>query len=101
MSVRSIYPEDLATVIAMMRALWPTSEDNVFGDESVFVWERMMHAGSVDSSRYRSVHGPRDASWNRCRTSKDGGSIPICDAIGVGRALVDAEERWCLDHCYH
>jgi hypothetical protein len=39
MSVRPIRPDDLPAIIAMMRTLWPTSEDYDFADESVFFWQ--------------------------------------------------------------
>jgi aminoglycoside 6'-N-acetyltransferase I len=40
MSVRLLRDEELPIALEMMRALWPTSSDYDFSDETVFVHER-------------------------------------------------------------
>ena len=80
MSVRPSRPEDLAAVTAMMRALWPTSEAYDFGNESVFVWQRDNVRGLGGFISFSVRPWAEGASWHQCRTSKDGGSIPICEA---------------------
>ena len=100
MSVRPSRAEDLAAVSAMMRALWPTSEAYDFGGESVFVWQR-------DDAR--ELGGFISFSVRPWAEGCESAPVPYIEGwwvdpdlrgAGVGRALVNAVERWCLDHGY-
>lgn len=97
MSVRMMRPEDLSEVAAMMGALYPTEDVYDFSDETVFVWERQRGGlGGFLSFSLRSWAEGCDAT-----------PVPYIEGwwvasdlrrAGVGRALVEAVERWCLEH---
>ena len=97
MPVRPARPEEMADVAEMMRALWPTSNTYDFGDESVFVWQR------DDSSNLGGFISFSIRDWAEgCESAPvpyiEGWWVaPDLRGTGVGRALVLAVERWCIE----
>lgn len=83
----------------MMRALWPAAGDYDFRDETVFVWERPVGGlgGFVSFSLRPWAEGcdstpvPYIEGW---------WVAPDLRRAGVGRALVEAVERWCREQGY-
>jgi len=101
MSVRPVRPDELPDVVAMMHALWPTSEPYDFRDESVFVWQRDDRPG---------LGGFISVSIRPWAEGCESSPVPYIEGwwvapdlrgVGVGRALVATVERWCVDHGYH
>lgn len=97
MTTRRARPEDMPTVLAMMRAL--TGEEYDFDDEIVFVAERgdgapagfislslRAWAEGCDSTPVPYVEGWWVEAENRRR--------------GLGRALMVAAENWCRENGY-
>lgn len=100
MSVRPIGPDDLPAVVAMMRMLWPTSEDYDFGDESVFAWQRDDAPGLGGFVSF-SIRPWAEGCESAPVPYIEGWWVdPDLRGTGLGRALVSAVERWCLDHDY-
>lgn len=96
MPVRRMRQEDFPEVTAMMHALWPEEAANEFSNEQVFVWDRDTGGlGGFISLSLRSwaegcesVPVPYIEGW---------WVAPDLRLAGVGRALVDAAERWCRE----
>ena len=99
MGVRLMRPNEVGEVTEMMRALWPDAGDYDFGDETVFVWERSdgRLAGFASCSLRPWAEGclsmpvPYIEGW---------WVAPDLRRSGVGRALIEAIERWCCDNSY-
>lgn len=99
MAVRPIHDGDQDAVLAMMRALWPGAGDYDFADETVFVWEREggEPGGFVSFSLRAWAEGcdstpvPYIEGW---------WVAPDLRRSGVGRALIGAVERWCVENGY-
>jgi aminoglycoside 6'-N-acetyltransferase I len=100
MPVRPIRPEEAAEAAAMMRELWPTPHPYDFSDEMVLVWER-------DGDR--GLGGFISFSLRPWAEGCDSAPVPYIEGwwvapdlrgTGVGRALVTAVERWCVEHGY-
>ena len=92
-------PAELPEVAAMMRALWPASAHYDFADETVLVWERP--AGGLGGFVSFSVR-----PWAE---GCDSTPVPYIEGwwvaqdlrrAGIGRALIEAVERWCREHGY-
>ncbi|HJR58317.1 MAG TPA: GNAT family N-acetyltransferase [Vicinamibacterales bacterium] len=97
--VRLMRSVELPDVLEMMRSLWPDCGDYSFDDETVFVWERQGGGlGGFVSFTLRPWAEGCDATpvpyiegwW----------VAPDLRQAGVGRALVEAVERWCRAHGY-
>lgn len=99
MTVRPIRPDELPEGLAMMRALWPTSTDYDFGDETVFVWER--DGGSLGGFVSFSVRPWAEGCDSTPVPYVEGWWVaPDLRRAGVGRALVEAVEQWCRERGY-
>jgi aminoglycoside 6'-N-acetyltransferase I len=81
----------------MLRTLWPEDDDYDFSEEIVFVHERA--GGGLGGFVSLSVR-----PWAE---GCDAAPVPFVEAwwvdadlrgTGVGRALIDAAERWCRAH---
>ena len=99
MSVREMRPAEVSVVLGMMQALWPEAGTYDFGDETVFVWERENGAlgGFISFSLRPWAEG--------CQSTP----VPYVEGWwvdadlrqrGVGRALVEAVERWSRERGY-
>src|SRR5262245_51412755 len=92
-------PAELPEVVAMMCALWPAGAPYDFTDETVLVWERQAGGlgGFVSFSLRRWAEG--------CDTTPvpyiEGWWVaPELRRAGIGRALIEAVERWSRDRGY-
>ena len=100
MPVRPARPQELPDVAVMMHALWPNPDPYDFSDESVFVWQR------DDASDLGGFVSFSIRSWAEgCESSPvpyvEGWWVaPDLRGSGVGRALIAAVERWCLENGY-
>jgi aminoglycoside 6'-N-acetyltransferase I len=92
-------PEEEPEVAAMMREISPPDDEYDFSDETVYVWER-------PDGR---VGGFISVSLRPWAQGCDSEPVPFVEGwyvaadlrrTGVGRALVEAVERWCRDHGY-
>jgi len=99
MPVRLMRPDELPEAVAMMRALWPTSTEYDFGDETVFVWER----------EEGGLGGFASFSLRPWAEGCDSAPVPYIEGwwvahdlrrSSIGRALLSAVEQWCRDHGY-
>ena len=98
MTVRPIRREDLVEVEAMMHALWPSPDPYDFNDESIFVWQRDAGAGLGGFISF-SVRAWAEGCESSPVPYIEGWWVaPDLRGSGVGRALVEAVERWCLEH---
>lgn len=97
MSVRMMQDDEVPEVAAMMHALYRTEDPYDFFDETVFVWQRE-HGG---------LGGFISLSLRSWAEGCDAAPIPYIEGwwvapdlrgAGVGRALVEAVERWCHEH---
>jgi aminoglycoside 6'-N-acetyltransferase I len=79
-----------------MAKLWPGEDDYDFGGETVFVFEREAGGlgGFASVSVRPEVEGCRSA---RCPHVEGWWVDPDLRRHGVGRALLEAIERWCLE----
>lgn len=101
MSVRLNTPEDFAEIAAMMYALWPSPDPYDFSDESVFVWQRDDSRGLGGFISF-SVRARAEGCESSPVPYIEGWWVaPDLRGSKVGRALVTAVERWCLEHGYH
>ena len=100
MPVRPVHPDDLADVAAMMHALWPTSETYDFSDESVFVWQRDDRPGLGGFISFSVREWAEGCDSSPVPYIEGWWVAPDLRGTGVGRALVTAVERWCLEHGY-
>jgi aminoglycoside 6'-N-acetyltransferase I len=99
MPVRPMREEEVPDVTEMMRTLWPEGDSYDFSGETVFVWERKDGelGGFVSFSLRPWAEGcdstpvPYIEGW---------WVAPELRQAGVGRALVEAVERWCRDEGY-
>jgi aminoglycoside 6'-N-acetyltransferase I len=97
--VRLMRPDELPKVVDMMRALWPAGSDYDFRDETVFVWERP--AGGLGGFVSFSVRPWAEGCDSAPVPYIEGWWVgPDLRRAGVGRALVEAVERWCREHGY-
>lgn len=77
----------------MMRALWPTSLDYDFGNESVFVWVR--ESGRLGGFISFSLRPWAEGCEETPVPYIEGWWVaPDLRRRGVGRALVEAVEHW-------
>lgn len=89
--------EEASQVAAMMHELYATEDVYDFSDETVFVWERQggKLGGFVSFSLRPWAEGcdatpvPYIEGW---------WVTPDLRRAGVGRVLVEAVERWCVEH---
>ncbi len=99
MPVRPMREEEVPDVTEMMRTLWPEGDSSDFSGETGFVWERKDGelGGFVSFSLRPWAEGcdstpvPYIEGW---------WVAPELRQAGVGRALVEAVERWCRDEGY-
>ena len=91
---------ELADVAAMMHALWPSPGPYDFSDESVFVWERDNRAGLGGFVSFSIREWAEGCSSSPVPYIEGWWVAPDLRGSGVGRALVTAVERWCLEHGY-
>jgi aminoglycoside 6'-N-acetyltransferase I len=101
MTVRPIRLEDFVEVEAMMHALWLSPDPYDFSDESIFVWQRDDGPGLGGFISF-SVRAWAEGCESSPVPYIEGWWVaPDLRGSGVGRALVDAVERWCLEHGHH
>lgn len=97
MTVRPMRPEEEPAVAEMMRALWPGAEELDFDDESVLVWERA--EGGLGGFASFSIRPWADGAESSPVPYLEGWWVaPDLRRHGVGRALVEAIERWSREH---
>ena len=83
----------------MMRALWPAAGAYDFSDETVFVWERP--DGGLGGFVSFSVRPWAEGCESTPVPYIEGWWVaPDIRRSGIGRALVQAVERWCREHGY-
>lgn len=97
--VRLMRPGEVADVVEMMRALWPEAGDYDLRDETVFVWERP--GGGLGGFVSFSLRPWAEGCDSTPAPYIEGWWVaPDVRRAGVGRALVEAVERWCRQHGY-
>ena len=84
----------------MMRALWPTPDPYDFRDESVFVWQRDDGSGLGGFVSFSIRPWAEGCDSSPVPYIEGWWVAPDLRGTGVGRALVDAVERWGLEHGY-
>ena len=100
MPVRPARLDEMADVTEMMHALWPTSETYDFSDESVFVWQRADAPGLGGFISFSIRDWAEGCDSTPVPYIEGWWVAPDLRGTGVGRALVVAVERWCLEHGY-
>ena len=100
MSVRPVHPDEFADVAAMMHALWPTPEPYDFSDETVFVWQHDNAPGLGGFISFSIRPWAEGCESSPVPYVEGWWVAPDLRGSGVGRALVAAVERWCVDHGY-
>lgn len=99
MTCRLINPTELPAVRAMMASLCPTETNYDFSDETVFVWER--ETGGLGGFISISIRPWAEGCDSMPVPYVEGWWVaPDLRQIGVGRALMDAAERWCRENNY-
>lgn len=99
MSVRPLRPEEMPQAVAMMRALWPTSTEEDFGDERVLIWAR--DEGGFGGFISFSLRPWAEGCESRPVPYVEGWWVaPDLRRTGVGRALMAAVEGWCQEQGY-
>lgn len=95
MTVRRCDSRDEDQLREMVRALLPTEPEYDFADEVVFVWEEQERLGGFASVSLRpwseavgSMPAPHLEAWY---------VLPELRRNGIGRALIQAVEQWCLE----
>ena len=95
MTVRRFETGDEDQVREMARALLPAEPDYDFTDEAVFVWDDQGILGGFASVSLRpwseaieSIPAPHIEAWF---------VMPELRRKGIGRELIEAVERWCLE----
>ena len=97
--IREMRPEEADQVAAMMRLVWPDASPADFAGEVVLVWEReegglggaVIHALRPWAEGCDSMPVPYIEGWY---------VAPDLRRSGVGRALIEAVERWAREHGY-
>ena len=99
MSVRFMRPSELREVTEMMCALWRDAGGYDFGDETVIVWERS--EGGLGGFASFSLRAWAEGCSAMPIPYIEGWWVaPDLRRSGVGRALIEAIERWCRENGY-
>lgn len=99
MPARTMHPNELPEVTAMMAALCPSEKAYDFSDETVFVWQR--ESGGLGGFISLSLRPWAEGCDSMPVPYIEGWWVaPDLRHSGVGRALMETAERWCRDHNY-